>query len=91
MIKVTSYTNQPGDELYKYMVKSFADTKAELTDEAVFVGLPENGVLMPGSLITTAAGEQALLNSEGNWNWLPQGGGGGGTNVSFVGDAMVLS
>lgn len=91
MIKVTSYTNQPGDELYKYMVKAFADTKAELTDEAVFVGLPENGVLMPGSLVTTAAGEQALLDSDGTWHWIENGGGSGGTNVSFVGDAMVLS
>lgn len=91
MIKVTSYAIQPGDESYKFMVKAFADTKAEVTSEAEFVGLPEGGELAPGSLVTTAAGEQALLDSEGNWNWLPQGGGGGGTNVSFVGDAMVLS
>lgn len=90
MIKVTSYSHQPGDESYKYMVKAFADTKAEVTSEAVFVGLPEGGELAPGSLVTTAAGEQALLNSEGNWNWLSNSGG-GGTNVSFVGDAMVLS
>jgi len=90
MIKVTSYTIQPGDESFKYMIKAFADTKEEVTSEAEFVGLPEGGELAPGSLVTTAAGEQALLKSDGTWSWLPSGGG-GGTNVSFVGDAMVLS
>ena len=90
MIKVTSYSRQPGDELNKYQVKAFADTKEEVTSEAVFVGLPENGIMMPESRVVTAAGEVALLDSEGNWNWQSNGGG-GGTTVSFNNDAMVLS
>ena len=90
MIKVTSYARQPGDELNKYQVKAFADTKEEVTAGATFVGLPENGIMMPESRVVTAAGEVALLDSQGNWNWQTNGGG-SGTVVNMVNDALVLS
>lgn len=90
MIKVTSYARQPGDEFNKVQVKAFADTKAEVTAEATFIGLPEDAIMMPGSSVTTAAGEIGLLKSDGTWNWI-QNGGGGDTTVNMVADALVLS
>lgn len=91
MIKVTSYARQPGDEFNKVQVKAFADTKEEVTAEATFVGLPDGFVMMPESRVVTAAGEVALLKSDGTWSWVENGGGGGGTTVAFVDDALVLS
>ena len=90
MIKITSYARQPGDPLDTYMVQAFADTKEEITAGATFVGFPPNGTMAPGSRVRTAKGEVAQLKSDGSWEWV-ENSGGGGTNVAFDGDAMVLS
>ena len=70
MIKVTSYSYQPGDESYKVEGKAFADTKEEVTSEATFVGLPEGYEMVPGSSVVTAKGEVAFLKSDGTFNWV---------------------
>lgn len=91
MIKVTGWARQPGDPLDTYEIKAFADTKEEVTAGAEFVGLPENATMAPESRVITAKGEVAFLKSDGTWEWVPNGGSGGGTTVSFNNDAMVLS
>lgn len=70
MIKVTGWARQPGDPIDTYEVHAFADTKTEVTSEAVFVGLPENAIMAPGSSVTTAKGECAFLKSDGTWSWV---------------------
>lgn len=58
--------NDPND----YMIKAFADTKEEVTSDAVFVGLPEGASIEMGSSVITASGEIAFMKSDGSWNWV---------------------
>ena len=48
----------------------FADTKAEVSSSMTIVGLPANMKPAAGSALITAAGDIALLDSEGTWNFL---------------------
>ena len=48
----------------------FADTAAEVSSDMTIVGLPTNMKPAAGSALITAAGEIALLDSEGTWNFL---------------------
>ena len=89
MIVVTSWTRQPGDNVHQYQIQAFADTKEEVVPGATFDGMPD-GTMEPGSRVTTAKGEIGLLKSDGTWSWV-ENGGGGGTTVAMVSDALVLS
>ncbi|MBQ1297071.1 MAG: hypothetical protein IIY21_23700 [Clostridiales bacterium] len=48
----------------------FADTSSEVSSDMTIVGLPTNMKPAAGSALITAAGEIALLDSEGTWNFL---------------------
>ena len=48
----------------------FADTSAEVSSDMTIVGLPANMKPAAGSALITAAGDIALLDSEGTWNFL---------------------
>lgn len=48
----------------------FADTSSEVSSDMTIVGLPANMKPAAGSALITAAGEIALLDSEGTWNFL---------------------
>lgn len=48
----------------------FADTSSEVSSNMTIVGLPANMKPAAGSALITAAGEIALLDSEGTWNFL---------------------
>ena len=67
MIKVTSIKMGLGN---KADVVLFADSKADVTDEMVVVGLPEGVEPAFGSSVVTASGDIAFLKSDGTWNWL---------------------
>lgn len=69
MIKVTSITNTDSDE-HTFKISAFADTKAEVTDDAEFVGLPAGATIEMGSSVMTASGELAFMKSDGTWNWV---------------------
>lgn len=67
MVKVLDYnSNFTG----KSVCTLFADTKEEVTANMVIVNLPDGVVPDSGSALITAAGEIALLDSEGTWNFL---------------------
>ena len=67
MIKVTSIKMGLGN---KADVVLFADSKEDVTDEMVVVGLPEGVEPAFGSSVVTASGDIAFLKSDGTWNWL---------------------
>lgn len=69
MIKVTNLTNTDSDE-NTFKISAFADTKAEVTDSAEFVGLPAGANIEMGSSVMTASGELAFMKSDGTWNWV---------------------
>ena len=69
MIKVTNLTNTDSDE-NTFKISAFADTKAEVTDSAEFVGLPVGAKIEMGSSVMTASGELAFMKSDGTWNWV---------------------
>ncbi len=69
MIKVTNLTNTDSDE-NTFKISAFADTKAEVTDSAEFVGLPADAKIEMGSSVMTASGELAFMKSDGTWNWV---------------------
>lgn len=69
MIKVRYMENTDSNENNYYIV-AFSDTKAEVTPDAKFIGLPEGAGIEFGSRITTANGELAYMKSDGNWNWV---------------------
>lgn len=48
----------------------FADTSSEVSSDMTIVGLPSNMKPAAGSALITAAGDIALLDSEGTWNFL---------------------
>lgn len=48
----------------------FADTSSEVSSDMTIVGLPANMKPAAGSALITAAGDIALLDSEGTWNFL---------------------
>lgn len=48
----------------------FADTSSEVSSDMAIVGLPANMKPAAGSALITAAGDIALLDSEGTWNFL---------------------
>lgn len=67
MIKVTSLKLGLGN---KADVVLFADTKSEITEGMVVVGLPEGIEPAFGSSVITADGDIAFLKSDGTWNWI---------------------
>ena len=69
MIKVTECVNTDTDG-NSYRISAFADTKAEVTSDAKFVGLPTGATIEIGSDLITASGELAFMKSDGTWNWL---------------------
>ncbi len=69
MIKVRYMENTDGNEKDFYIV-AFADTKAEVTPDAKFVGLPDGASIEFGSRLTTAEGDLAYMKSDGAWNWV---------------------
>ena len=69
MIIVQSLVNSDSDP-NSYKIKAFADTKAEVTPDAEFVGLPEGANIEPSSTVMTASGELAFRKSTGEWNWI---------------------
>ena len=69
MIKVRYMENTDANDRDFYIV-AFADTKAEVTPDAKFVGLPEGANIEFGSRLTTANGELAYMKSDGTWNWI---------------------
>lgn len=66
-VKVTNLKVGLGN---KADVTLFADTKADVTDEMVVIGLPEGIEPAFGSSVITANGEVAFLKSDGTWNWV---------------------
>jgi hypothetical protein len=46
-----------------------ADTKAEVTDGAEFIGMPKGYTPAPFSRIFTASKELAIMQSDGTWVW----------------------
>lgn len=48
----------------------FADTSSEVSSDMTIVGLPANMKPAAGSALITAAGDIALLDSEGTWNFI---------------------
>ena len=48
----------------------FADTSSEVSTDMTIVGLPANMKPAAGSALITAAGDIALLDSEGTWNFI---------------------
>ena len=48
----------------------FADTKEEVTGDFDIIGLPANMRPDAGSILLTASGDVALLDSEGTWNFI---------------------
>lgn len=69
MIKVTSLINTDTDS-NTYKISAFADTKEEVTPEAVIVGLPAGATIEMSSSLITAKGEIAFMKSDGEWNWV---------------------
>ena len=53
-----------------YLISAFADTKDEVTPDAVIIGLPDNADIEPGSTLVTADGDVAFRKSDGTWNWV---------------------
>lgn len=67
MVKVLDYnSNFTG----KSVCTLFADTKSEVSANMVIVNLPDGVVPDSGSSVITASGDIALLDSEGNWNFI---------------------
>lgn len=66
MVVVTDIKISPDGE--KARVSLFADSQADVTDEAVSeaVGME----VQPGSSVLTADGKLAFLKSDGTWNWV---------------------
>ena len=67
MIKVTSLKLGLGN---KADVVLFADTKSEITEGMVVVGLPEGIEPAFGSSVITAAGDIGFLKSDDTWSWV---------------------
>ena len=67
MIKVTSMKIGLGN---KADVVLFADSKEDITDEMVVIGLPEGVEPAFGSSVITADGDIGFLKSDGTWNWI---------------------
>ena len=70
MIRVTSLKRNVGVDDNKVIISAFADTKAEVTSSATFVGLPKDAQIEQSSTIITASGEVAFMKSDGTWNWV---------------------
>ena len=69
MIKVMKMVNSDSDS-NTYRVDLFADTKSEVTPEAVIIGLPMNAQIEMGSTCTTASADVGFMKSDGTWNWV---------------------
>ena len=69
MIYVQKLTNSDSKS-GTWKIEAFADTKAEVTPDAEFVGLPEGANIEMGSSVMTANGEIAFMKSDGTWNWV---------------------
>lgn len=69
MIKVQAIENTDANS-NDYLIIAFADTKEEVTPDAVFIGLPEGANIEMGSKVKTAKGELAYMMSTGEWNWV---------------------
>ena len=67
MIKVLDYNANLSP---KTVCTLFADTKEEVTGTLTIVGLPDYMSPDAGSILLTAAGDVALLDSEGTWNFI---------------------
>ena len=67
MIKVLDFNPNLTD---KTVCTLFADTKEEVTGTLDIVGLPAGVEPDTGSALITAAGDVALLDSEGTWNFI---------------------
>ena len=67
MIKVLDYNANLSP---KTVCTLFADTKEEVTGTLTIVGLPNYMQPDAGSILLTAKGDVALLDSEGTWNFI---------------------
>ena len=67
MIKVTSIKLN-GDNTAE--ISAFADSKAEVTGGAEFVGLPDGYTPAMSSVIITATGDIGFYTSTGIWSWI---------------------
>ena len=67
MIKVLDYNANLSP---KTVCTLFADTKEEVTGTLTIVGLPNYMEPDAGSILLTAKGDVALLDSEGTWNFI---------------------
>lgn len=67
MIKVLDYNANLSP---KTVCTLFADTKEEVTGTLTIVGLPDYMTPDAGSILITAKGDVALLDSEGTWNFI---------------------
>lgn len=57
------------NEIRKYDVDLYADTKSEVTPGASIKGLPTDAQIAEGSTIYTAALDVAVMQSNGTWKW----------------------
>ena len=67
MIKVLDYNSNLSP---KTVCTLFADTKEEVTGTLTIVGLPDYMTPDAGSILITAKGDVALLDSEDTWNFI---------------------
>ena len=68
-VELISWRKQPGDTSEQYQIEAFADEKSDVTADMKIKNLPSDWEVQPGSVIRTAAGEQANLKSDGTWAW----------------------